>query len=63
MNTYIKKRSIYVCRHGESVRNMLGQIGGDSDISERGKQVRISYAYYTELISYFLVCYEIGRIH
>ena len=56
MNTHIKKRSIYVCRHGESVHNVLGQIGGDCDLSERGKQVRFSYACYTDLefILYFL---------
>ena len=39
MNTHIKKRSIYVCRHGESVNNVLGQIGGDADLSEQGKEV------------------------
>ena len=40
MNMHIKKRNIYICRHGESECNMLGQIGGDSDLSERGDQVR-----------------------
>ena len=40
MNMHIKKRNIYICRHGESECNMLGQIGGDSDLSERGNQVR-----------------------
>lgn len=40
MNMHIKKRNIYICRHGESECNMLGQIGGDSDLSERGRLVR-----------------------
>ena len=40
MNMHIKKRNIYICRHGESECNTLGQIGGDSDLSERGRQVR-----------------------
>ena len=39
MNMHIKKRNIYICRHGESECNMLGQIGGDSDLSPRGKEV------------------------
>ena len=43
MNMHIKKRNIYICRHGESECNMLGQIGGDSDLSERGKQVSELY--------------------
>lgn len=38
MNMHIKKRNIYICRHGESECNTLGQIGGDSDLSERGRQ-------------------------
>lgn len=40
MNIHIKKRNIYICRHGESEHNVSGQIGGDSDLSEQGKQVR-----------------------
>ena len=54
MNTHIKKRSIYVCRHGESVHNMLGQIGGDADLSEQGNEVRKIIPYVnTNLILYF----------
>ncbi|XP_003382978.1 PREDICTED: 6-phosphofructo-2-kinase/fructose-2,6-bisphosphatase 1-like [Amphimedon queenslandica] len=36
MNIHIRPRSIYLCRHGESICNMYGRIGGDSELSERG---------------------------
>jgi 6-phosphofructo-2-kinase/fructose-2,6-biphosphatase 2 len=38
MNLHITSRSIIMCRHGESQFNVLGKIGGDSDLSERGSQ-------------------------
>ncbi|XP_041048374.1 6-phosphofructo-2-kinase/fructose-2,6-bisphosphatase 4-like [Carcharodon carcharias] len=38
MNIHITPRSIYLCRHGESGLNLKGRIGGDSGLSERGKQ-------------------------
>ncbi|XP_050685942.1 6-phosphofructo-2-kinase/fructose-2,6-bisphosphatase 1-like isoform X3 [Eriocheir sinensis] len=38
MNIHITPRSIYLTRHGESVYNQLGRIGGDSDLSHRGRQ-------------------------
>lgn len=38
MNIHITPRSIYLTRHGESVYNLMGRIGGDSDLSERGWQ-------------------------
>lgn len=38
MNIHITPRSIYLTRHGESVYNLMGRIGGDSDLSERGVQ-------------------------
>ncbi|PAA66830.1 hypothetical protein BOX15_Mlig023078g1 [Macrostomum lignano] len=31
-------RCIYLMRHGESMLNQMGRIGGDSDLSERGRQ-------------------------
>ncbi|QIW98073.1 hypothetical protein AMS68_003591 [Peltaster fructicola] len=37
MNLHIKPRSIWVSRHGESMYNLSGKIGGDADISERGE--------------------------
>lgn len=36
MNLHIKPRSIWLSRHGESEYNLTGQIGGDSNLSERG---------------------------
>lgn len=37
MNLHITPRSIYLSRHGESQFNVLGNIGGDSDLSPRGR--------------------------
>lgn len=39
MNIHVHSHSIYLCRHGESHHNEEGRIGGDSELSERGKQV------------------------
>uniref|UniRef100_A0A8C5I2Z3 6-phosphofructo-2-kinase/fructose-2,6-bisphosphatase 2 n=1 Tax=Gouania willdenowi TaxID=441366 RepID=A0A8C5I2Z3_GOUWI len=38
MNIHVHSHSIYICRHGESHYNQKGRIGGDSELSERGKQ-------------------------
>ncbi|KZS99342.1 bifunctional 6-phosphofructo-2-kinase/fructose-2,6-bisphosphate 2-phosphatase [Sistotremastrum niveocremeum HHB9708] len=38
MNLHVKPRSIFFSRHGESVFNLQGKIGGDSSLSPRGKQ-------------------------
>ncbi|KAF4520929.1 hypothetical protein B566_EDAN008904 [Ephemera danica] len=38
MNIHIVPRTIYLTRHGESEQNLEGRIGGDSDLSPRGKQ-------------------------
>jgi 6-phosphofructo-2-kinase/fructose-2,6-biphosphatase 2 len=37
MNIHISKRTIYLTRHGESEHNLKGLIGGDADLSVRGK--------------------------
>ncbi|XP_037930903.1 6-phosphofructo-2-kinase/fructose-2,6-bisphosphatase 1 isoform X2 [Teleopsis dalmanni] len=37
MNTHITPRTIYLTRHGESDHNLKGLIGGDSNLSERGR--------------------------
>ncbi|KAF8484392.1 bifunctional 6-phosphofructo-2-kinase/fructose-2,6-bisphosphate 2-phosphatase [Gautieria morchelliformis] len=37
MNLHIKPRSIFFSRHGESVYNVQGKIGGDSPLSVRGR--------------------------
>ncbi|XP_054601976.1 6-phosphofructo-2-kinase/fructose-2,6-bisphosphatase 2 isoform X3 [Nothobranchius furzeri] len=38
MNIHVNSHSIYLCRHGESQHNVEERIGGDSELSERGKQ-------------------------
>ena len=38
MNIHLVPRTIYLTRHGESLNNLLGKIGGDSDLSQRGEQ-------------------------
>ncbi|XP_056279198.1 6-phosphofructo-2-kinase/fructose-2,6-bisphosphatase 2-like isoform X2 [Pseudoliparis swirei] len=38
MNIHVHSHSIYLCRHGESHHNVEGRIGGDSELSERGRQ-------------------------
>ncbi|CAL8367468.1 unnamed protein product [Lota lota] len=38
MNIHVHSHSIYLCRHGESNHNVDGRIGGDSELSGRGKQ-------------------------
>lgn len=37
MNLHIKRRTVYLSRHGESEYNLTGQLGGDSNLSERGQ--------------------------
>ncbi|XP_036390280.1 6-phosphofructo-2-kinase/fructose-2,6-bisphosphatase 2-like isoform X1 [Megalops cyprinoides] len=38
MNIHVHSHSIYLCRHGESDHNVQGRIGGDAELSARGKQ-------------------------
>ncbi|KZT56982.1 bifunctional 6-phosphofructo-2-kinase/fructose-2,6-bisphosphate 2-phosphatase [Calocera cornea HHB12733] len=38
LNLHLKPRAIYLSRHGESMFNVQGKIGGDSDLSPRGKK-------------------------
>ncbi|XP_065315735.1 6-phosphofructo-2-kinase/fructose-2,6-bisphosphatase-like isoform X2 [Gordionus sp. m RMFG-2023] len=47
MNAQVRYRTIYLTRHGESLDNVIGKIGGDSDLSPRG----VKFA--QELASYF----------
>ncbi|CAD5123982.1 DgyrCDS12288 [Dimorphilus gyrociliatus] len=37
MNIHVLPRTIYISRHGETEMNLEGRIGGDSNISENGK--------------------------
>lgn len=39
MNIHVHSHSIYLCRHGETHHNQEGRIGGDSELSSRGRQV------------------------
>jgi 6-phosphofructo-2-kinase/fructose-2,6-biphosphatase 2 len=48
MNIHITPRSIYLTRHGESVHNLLGRIGGDAELSERGWEYSRALAKYIE---------------
>ncbi|KAI0202519.1 6-phosphofructo-2-kinase [Astrocystis sublimbata] len=38
MNLHIRPRSIWLSRHGESMYNLSGRIGGDAELSPRGQQ-------------------------
>uniref|UniRef100_A0A8C2WCU1 6-phosphofructo-2-kinase/fructose-2,6-bisphosphatase 2 n=1 Tax=Cyclopterus lumpus TaxID=8103 RepID=A0A8C2WCU1_CYCLU len=38
MNIHVHSHCLYLCRHGESDHNVDGRIGGDSELSPRGKQ-------------------------
>uniref|UniRef100_A0A336LQ47 CSON000404 protein n=1 Tax=Culicoides sonorensis TaxID=179676 RepID=A0A336LQ47_CULSO len=46
MNIHITPRTIYLTRHGESEHNLKGLIGGDSDLSERGRAYANALANY-----------------
>ncbi|XP_032432019.1 6-phosphofructo-2-kinase/fructose-2,6-bisphosphatase 2-like isoform X1 [Xiphophorus hellerii] len=41
MNIHVHTHSIYLCRHGESLHNLEGRLGGDSGLSERGKKFAV----------------------
>jgi 6-phosphofructo-2-kinase / fructose-2,6-biphosphatase 2 len=53
MNLHITPRKIFLSRHGESEYNVLGKIGGDSLLSERGTK-------YSELLPGILYKYLQG---
>lgn len=38
MNLHITDRPIYILRHGESIFNVEGRVGGDPDLSDRGRE-------------------------
>ncbi|XP_055531441.1 6-phosphofructo-2-kinase/fructose-2,6-bisphosphatase isoform X3 [Wyeomyia smithii] len=44
MNIHITPRTIYLTRHGESEHNLKGLIGGDSNLSDRGRRYSQSLA-------------------
>lgn len=47
LNSHIMPRSIYLSRHGESEWNVSGQLGGDPELTDRGKA-------YAKLLSKFM---------
>ncbi|KAJ0176403.1 hypothetical protein K1T71_007582 [Dendrolimus kikuchii] len=48
MNIHIVPRTIYLTRHGESMHNLVGRIGGDSELSPRGRQYACALGSYIE---------------
>eukprot|EP00091_Calanus_sinicus_P004376 TRINITY_DN14640_c0_g1_i1.p1 TRINITY_DN14640_c0_g1~~TRINITY_DN14640_c0_g1_i1.p1 ORF type:complete len:264 (-),score=43.58 TRINITY_DN14640_c0_g1_i1:92-883(-) len=38
MNIHLVPRTLYLTRHGESINNVLGKIGGDCELSNRGEK-------------------------
>uniref|UniRef100_A0A672P7M3 6-phosphofructo-2-kinase/fructose-2,6-bisphosphatase 2 n=1 Tax=Sinocyclocheilus grahami TaxID=75366 RepID=A0A672P7M3_SINGR len=58
MNIHVQKHSIYLCRHGESQHNVQGCIGGDSELSSRGKEKKTKshYCKTSELTEKHLCC-------
>ncbi|KAK3950177.1 6-phosphofructo-2-kinase-domain-containing protein [Pseudoneurospora amorphoporcata] len=38
MNIHIRPRSVWLSRHGESMLNLEGRIGGDAELSHRGEE-------------------------
>ncbi|XP_059476569.1 6-phosphofructo-2-kinase/fructose-2,6-bisphosphatase isoform X3 [Neocloeon triangulifer] len=55
MNIHIVPRTIYLTRHGESEQNLEGRIGGDSDLSARGRQ-------YANALSQFICSQNIPHL-
>ncbi|CAL4085171.1 unnamed protein product [Meganyctiphanes norvegica] len=48
MNIHINPRNIYLSRHGESLLNAVGRIGGNADLSDRGLEYSKSLSKYIE---------------
>ncbi|ELT99741.1 hypothetical protein CAPTEDRAFT_161796 [Capitella teleta] len=48
MNIHVLPRTIFLTRHGESAMNETGRIGGDSELSNKGKQFANGLAQFVE---------------
>ena len=48
LNTHIMSRNIYLTRHGESEWNVTGQLGGNPDLTKRGRLYARRLAEYME---------------
>ncbi|XP_077566011.1 6-phosphofructo-2-kinase/fructose-2,6-bisphosphatase 3 isoform X2 [Stigmatopora nigra] len=44
MNIHVQPRTIYLCRHGETMDNLEGRLGGDAGLSPRGRQFSTALA-------------------
>jgi len=55
LNNNNKVRTIYLSRHGESLNNLFGKIGGDAELSQRGWQ-------YAEALVGFFGSRPVGNI-
>jgi len=55
MNIHITPRTIYLTRHGESLHNVVGKIGGNSDLSPTGQR-------YASLLSEYINSQNISGI-
>ena len=53
MNIHITPRTIYLTRHGESLHNVVGKIGGNSDLSPTGQR-------YASLLSEYINSQDIS---
>ena len=53
MNIHITPRTIYLTRHGESQHNVVGKIGGNSDLSPTGQR-------YASLLSEYINSQDIS---
>lgn len=58
LNFNLAPRTIWITRHGESTDNVLGKIGGDSDLSENGRQYGKAL---TEFIEYERKAWEVRQ--
>ncbi|XP_056445058.1 6-phosphofructo-2-kinase/fructose-2,6-bisphosphatase 3 isoform X1 [Gadus chalcogrammus] len=48
MNIHVQPRAIYLCRHGESLGNLQGRLGGDTALSPRGRKFATALAGFVE---------------
>uniref|UniRef100_A0A8C5NE46 6-phosphofructo-2-kinase domain-containing protein n=1 Tax=Gouania willdenowi TaxID=441366 RepID=A0A8C5NE46_GOUWI len=48
MNIHVQPRTIYLCRHGESLDNQEGRLGGDAGLSLQGRKFSAALADFLE---------------
>jgi len=63
MNIHIVPRTIYLTRHGESLMNLEGRIGGDSDLSERGREYCKALADYISNQNIQVIFLDLFTVH